>query len=230
MSEYTLSNSAAVIDAAISSVAGADATPTDGSQNMVTSGGVKTYVDGAVGDFAGKSVTESTDTFTDSDSSIPTNAAVVDYVSAQTIVAVCKAADGSLNLIANTPLNFSITYQNNNSVSISGSNVVLAEGSYLVQLSGNFNEYDNDVNDIAGVVFLKNNSQVFETTFNENGKPFSTGSIGFGSTSGVSNYAGINHFEVTSGGSSTWSVQLRPVSSGSTIRWKSVTLIFTKLI
>lgn len=46
MSEYTLSNSAAVIDAAISSVAGADATPTAGSQNMVTSGGVKTYVDG----------------------------------------------------------------------------------------------------------------------------------------------------------------------------------------
>lgn len=46
MSEYTLSNSAAVIDAAISSVAGADATPTAGSQNMVTSSGVKAYVDG----------------------------------------------------------------------------------------------------------------------------------------------------------------------------------------
>lgn len=48
MSEYTLSNSAAVIDAAISSVAGADAAPTAGSQNMVTSGGVKTYVDGLI--------------------------------------------------------------------------------------------------------------------------------------------------------------------------------------
>jgi hypothetical protein len=45
MPEYTLSNSAAVIDAAISSVVGADNTPTATSQNMVTSGGVKNYVD-----------------------------------------------------------------------------------------------------------------------------------------------------------------------------------------
>ena len=48
MSEYTLSNSAAVIDAAISSVAGADNAPTANSQNMVTSGGVKNYVDTAI--------------------------------------------------------------------------------------------------------------------------------------------------------------------------------------
>lgn len=46
MSSYTLSNNAADIDAAISSVVGADAIPTGGSQNMVTSGGVKAYVDG----------------------------------------------------------------------------------------------------------------------------------------------------------------------------------------
>lgn len=45
MPEYTLSSPAAVIDAAISSVAGADNTPTASSQNMVTSGGVKNYVD-----------------------------------------------------------------------------------------------------------------------------------------------------------------------------------------
>jgi len=84
MSEYTLSNSAAVIDAAISSVAGADATPTAGSQNMVTSGGVKTYVDGAVGDFLGKTVTTEATGIenTDNDTSIPTSAAVKDYVDA----------------------------------------------------------------------------------------------------------------------------------------------------
>jgi len=85
MSEYTLSNSAAVIDAAISSVAGADATPTAGSQNMVTSGGVKTYVDGAVGVFAGKTITTEATGIenTDNDTSIPTSAAVVDYVSSK---------------------------------------------------------------------------------------------------------------------------------------------------
>ena len=82
MSSYTLSNNAADIDAAISSVVGADAIPTDGSQNMVTSGGVKTYVDGAVGDLAGKTVTTEATGIgnTDNDTSIPTSAAVVDYV------------------------------------------------------------------------------------------------------------------------------------------------------
>lgn len=48
MSEYTLSNPAAVIDSAITRVAAADSTPTNLSQNMVTSGGVKNYVDSAL--------------------------------------------------------------------------------------------------------------------------------------------------------------------------------------
>ena len=45
MAEYTLSNSAAIIDSAITRVASADDTPVANSQNMVTSAGVKTYVD-----------------------------------------------------------------------------------------------------------------------------------------------------------------------------------------
>jgi len=82
MSSYTLSNNAADIDAAISSVVSADATPTDGSQNMVTSGGVKTYVDGTVGVFGGKTITTEATGIgnTDNDTSIPTSAAVKDYV------------------------------------------------------------------------------------------------------------------------------------------------------
>jgi hypothetical protein len=48
MGEYTLSNSAAVVDASIQKVAGATTTPIDGSPLMVTSGGVKAYVDTAV--------------------------------------------------------------------------------------------------------------------------------------------------------------------------------------
>lgn len=54
MSEYTLSNSAAVIDSAITRVASADTEPTANSQNMVTSGGVKAYVDGEVTALEGK--------------------------------------------------------------------------------------------------------------------------------------------------------------------------------
>jgi len=49
MAEYTLTNTAAVVDASIQKVAGADTTPTDGSPSMVTSGGVKAFVDTEVG-------------------------------------------------------------------------------------------------------------------------------------------------------------------------------------
>ena len=49
MAEYTLTNSAAVVDASIQKVANATTTPTDGSPLMVTSGGVKAYVDTQIG-------------------------------------------------------------------------------------------------------------------------------------------------------------------------------------
>jgi len=54
MSEYTLSNSAAIIDSAITRVASADTEPTANSENMVTSKGVKQYVDGEVTTLEGK--------------------------------------------------------------------------------------------------------------------------------------------------------------------------------
>ena len=49
MPEYTLTNTAAVVDASIQKVANATTTPTDSSPLMVTSGGVKAYVDTQVG-------------------------------------------------------------------------------------------------------------------------------------------------------------------------------------
>jgi hypothetical protein len=48
MSTYTLNNSAGDIDSALQKVVSATTTPTDGSPLMVTSGGVKAYVDTAV--------------------------------------------------------------------------------------------------------------------------------------------------------------------------------------
>jgi len=45
MPSYTLTNNASDIDSAISRVVAAESTPTLNSQNMVTSGGVKSYVD-----------------------------------------------------------------------------------------------------------------------------------------------------------------------------------------
>jgi len=68
MSEYTLSNSAAIIDSAITRVASADTEPTAGSENMVTSKGVKEYVDGGVTALEGKISGQSNFTTEDSQS------------------------------------------------------------------------------------------------------------------------------------------------------------------
>ena len=48
MSSYTLTNTAADIDSAIARVVTADSAPIDNSSNMVTSGGVKGYVDAQI--------------------------------------------------------------------------------------------------------------------------------------------------------------------------------------
>ena len=87
MAEYTLSNSAAIIDSAITRVASADSTPVANSQSMVTSGGVKAALDNlatgntlTVDSFASSSLDDSTDGLSDTDTAIPTCAAVTDFV------------------------------------------------------------------------------------------------------------------------------------------------------
>jgi hypothetical protein len=79
---FNLTNTAAEVNTAIQAVVGADTTPTNGSANMVTSDGVFDYVATEVGNLSGKTVTtESTGIInTDNDGSLPTSAAVVDYV------------------------------------------------------------------------------------------------------------------------------------------------------
>ena len=48
MPSYTLTNNASDIDSALSRVVAAETVPSTGSQNMVTSGGVRNYVDTAI--------------------------------------------------------------------------------------------------------------------------------------------------------------------------------------
>ena len=89
MAEYTLSNNAVTIDNSISRVANADTAPQANSANMVTSGGVHSAVnnldvtnlaDGVITTEAGGIANFDTDT------NIPTNAAVKDYVATNTPV------------------------------------------------------------------------------------------------------------------------------------------------
>jgi len=79
---FNLTNSATEVNTALQAVVGADTTPTNGSSNMVTSDGVFDFVGTQIGALAGKTVTtESTGiAATDNDTSLPTSAAVKDFV------------------------------------------------------------------------------------------------------------------------------------------------------
>lgn len=136
MSSYTLSNNAADIDAAISSVVGADVAPIAGSQNMVTSGGVKTYVDGTVGVFAGKTITTEATGIgnTDNDTSIPTSAAVKDYVASQSLGVVTVNFNGTVSgQSGNFPA--SILYSNIGAVD-TGTVITVPAASYIYTIGG----------------------------------------------------------------------------------------------
>ena len=83
MPDYPLSLTASEIDAALQRASNPDTEP-QLNDNLITSGGVKTYVDGAVGGFAGKTITTEATGIenTDNDTSIPTSAAVKAHVDA----------------------------------------------------------------------------------------------------------------------------------------------------
>ena len=89
MTTFNLTNSATEVDTAIQSVVGADTLPSSGSANMVTSQGVFNHIVTELGPFKGKTLTtESTGiAATDNDTSIPTSAAVKDYVDTATTAA-----------------------------------------------------------------------------------------------------------------------------------------------
>ena len=84
---YTIPHTAQNISDAITQVVNADNTPQSPSQNMVTSEGVKAYVDGAVtglttNSFAATTLVTESDAIgsNDNDTTIPTSAAVKDFV------------------------------------------------------------------------------------------------------------------------------------------------------
>ena len=82
MANYPLANTASEINTALQAVVGADSEPTNGSADMVTSNGVFDYIETQLGPFKTKTVTtESTGiAATDNETSIPTSAAVKDFV------------------------------------------------------------------------------------------------------------------------------------------------------
>lgn len=96
MANYPLANTASEINTALQAVVGADAEPTNGSQDMVTSNGVFDYIETQLGPFKTKTVTTESVGIaaTDNDTSVPTCAAVNDAVTA-----VDKSFDSGFSLL-----------------------------------------------------------------------------------------------------------------------------------
>jgi len=159
MAEYTLTNSAAVVDASIQKVAGADTTPTDISPLMVTSGGVKAYVDTAI---AGVDV--------------DTSAIEADVAALKTKVArYSRTANTFYSGTSIIQLTEDSDPDNIGTVLTSGTydgGVRVSEGIYLITCIGEFYEDDGDNNDYFLVNLRSSGTTLLSHRINETqGKP-----------------------------------------------------------
>ena len=165
MSTFNLTNTATEVNTALQAVVGADTAPTAASVNMVTSGGVKTYVDNQVGDLGSKTVTtESTGiAATDNDTSIPTSAAVKDYVDNAvsydgTYGYYRYDTDNSYDVTSSRTLPLEDYDQlENNLGTVSSGEITLPAGTYMLAVNGSVTE-DGSSNGEYFTIKLQHNS------------------------------------------------------------------------
>jgi hypothetical protein len=152
MAEYTLTNSAAVVDASIQKVANADTTPVDASPNMITSGGVKAYVDAQ-------------DTTLEAQVLANTTAIANSGLKAATL----SAANGYKGIYdSNLYIPFTEQSDPDNLISVSSGNIKLqSAGTYLISIEGSLQEADSDGNDYWVVQVKKGSSVQRELIVNE---------------------------------------------------------------
>jgi len=145
MANYPLANTASQINLALQAVVGADAEPTNGSDDMVTSNGVFDYIETQLGPFKTKTVTTQAAGIsnTDNETSIPTSAAVKDFVdttvAATTAVASFTKASGNITA---TGLITGYTEVDTSTIAAesSGTITVTGAGTYLINFGGIFSE------------------------------------------------------------------------------------------
>ncbi len=222
---FNLTNPATEVNTAIQAVVGADTSPVNGSVNMVTSDGVFTYVSTQLGtqlgSLAGKTVTlEGTGiAATDNDTSLPTSAAVKNYVDGSTKVAIYeKTSTGSSNSSVVLPV--TETSDPNNIGSVSSGTVTLGSGTYAVSYAGDFHEDDNVT------------TQFLKIELRHNGKCISTATI---SETGTENFGNTKLYESTGGSGIVSSASSQTVAiflsetSAEYVRYQNVKLIIVKL-
>jgi hypothetical protein len=139
---FSLPHQAQDIADAIDHVVNADATPLSPSTRMVTSQGVKNYVDGAVSsltadNFALATLVKEADTINsnDNDDTIPTCAAVKSHVDSSRVVANFVKSYSNINSSAHIG-GFTSYGTNLGNVSASGSYITVPAGTWLVTFSG----------------------------------------------------------------------------------------------
>ena len=140
MSNYELALTAGEIDIALQKAHNPDTSP-QANDNLVTSGGVKTYVDGEVSTLNTSSFEESAlDTtvggLTNSDTAIPTSAAVKNYVDANKLGVITLRFNGSVSGWNTTNIPVSILSSNIAAVD-NGTTISVPHGSYMYTVAGN---------------------------------------------------------------------------------------------
>jgi len=158
MSNFILNNTAEEVNSAIGKVVNATTSPLDESPNMVTSGGVKAYVDTQIGALDPRL------TAAESDITALQNAPA----RVATYSRTANTAYTGTSIIQLTE----VSDPDNIGTPISSGGVRVGAGIYLVNLVGEFFEDDGDYNDYFKVNLRDSGTVVFSAGINEMGSGY----------------------------------------------------------
>jgi len=185
MANFVINQTASEIQQILNKAESPDTTPTPNSQNLVESGGVKTYVDTQVSagasittaSFAPSALEDSTDGLTATDDAVPTSKAVFDAIDASTTKVATLTAPDVTNTYINstTTIPFTIASDVNNIISVSNGVITptsTAGGIYQLIWTGEFFEDDNDNSDYYKLHLKQGSNILAETIVNETGSVY----------------------------------------------------------
>ena len=166
MSNYILNNTASNIDTALGKVLSPDTSP-QATDNLVTSGGVKLYVDDNLGPFINKTLTTESVGIaaTDNDTSIPTCAAVNAAIGGIGNVATYGVSSGTSSDTVVLPI--TETSDTHSLGTVTNGVVTLGAGTYLVSYFGQYREDDDDFYDYWNIQLRHNGSAKLTARVNE---------------------------------------------------------------
>lgn len=207
MSNYELALTAGEIDIALQKAHNPDTSP-QATNNLVTSGGVKTYVDGEVSTF---------------DTRISAVEADVAAAASIKVATYSRTASTSYGTAAIVQLAESYDPNNIGAVVTSGTydgGVRVSAGTYLINCTGAFNETDKDLYDYYTVILRSSGTNLHSQRVNE-----------VGATNNLGNYNSVNFTQVLTvpeGSTKDINIYLQR-TSGASLNSVNVFLTLTKL-